>query len=279
MAKKQAVQINSADDAVRELSKLFTSFHRHGTYQVFTDFLTLAACSISNAIDKRFYDAREKQYMDTIKRYSKEEADKFPQMLALLVQVFEPVPGVVVYRDALGELFMELELGNQWSGQYFTPYPVALMKAQMVLGDADSLRADIQRRGFVRAMEPCVGGGALVIATADAFQQLGVNYQRHLHFSCIDVDIKAVHMAYIQLSLLHIPAVIVHGNALSLEEWSHWFTPSHLLGLWDLKLRRERDDDATIVQEIKTATRPAPVETVSGIEEQQESHGQMSFFE
>jgi hypothetical protein len=278
MAKKQAVQISSADGAVRELSKLFTSFHRHGTYQVFTDFLTLAACSLSNAIDRRFYDEREKQYMDTIKRYSKEEADTFPRMLALLVQAFEPLPGVVVYRDVLGELYMALELGNQWAGQFFTPYSVCLLKAQMILGDADSLRADIERRGFVRAMEPAVGGGALVIATADAFQRLGVNYQEHLHFSCIDVDIKAVHMAYIQLTLLHIPAVIVHGNALSTEAWAHWYTQAHLLGLWDVRLRRERDDDTTIVQEIKTATRSVPVETVSGIEEQEETLGQMSFF-
>lgn len=265
MAKKQAVQINSADGAVRELSKLFTSFHRHGIYQVFSDFLTLAACSLSNAIDRRFYDEREKQYMDTIKRYSKEEADKFPHMLALLVQAFEPLPGVVAYRDVLGELFMALELGNQWAGQFFTPYSLCLLKAQLVLGDADSLRADIQRHGFVRAMEPAVGGGALVIATADAFQRLGINYQEHLHFSCIDVDIKAVHMAYIQLTLLHIPAVIVHGNTLSAEEWARWYTPAHLLGLWDMKLRRERDDETTIAQEIKTATRPVSSETVSGI--------------
>jgi hypothetical protein len=278
MAKKKTVEINSTDGAVRELSKLFTSFHRHGTYQVFTDFLSLSACAISNALDRRFYDEREKHYMDTIKRYSKEEADKFPQMLGLLVQAFEPLPGVVVYRDVLGELFMSLELGNEWSGQFFTPYPVALLKAQMVLGDADSLRAEIKGRGFVRAMEPAVGGGALVIATADAFQQMGVNYQQHLHFTCIDVDIKAVQMAYIQLSLLHIPAVIVHGNALSAQEWSQWHTPAHLHGFWDARLRRESDAGETLVQEIQKATRTEPVETVSGIEEQEDTLGQMTLF-
>lgn len=231
MAKNKAVAIDTTDGAVRELSKLFTGFHRHGTYQVFTDFLALAACSFSNAIDRRFYDEREKLYMHTIRRYGKDEADKFPQMLALLVRAFEPSPGVVVFRDVLGELFMSLELGNEWAGQFFTPYSVALLKAQMVLGDADALRAEIAERGFVRAMEPAVGGGAMVIAAADAFQRLGINYQQHLHFTCIDVDIKAVCMAYIQLSLLHIPAVVVHGNALSLEQWSAWYTPAHRLGL------------------------------------------------
>jgi len=33
-------------------------------------------------------------------------------------------------------------------------------------------------------------------------------------------------MAYIQLSLYGNPAVIIHGNALTVEEWSHWFTPA-----------------------------------------------------
>ncbi len=34
------------------------------------------------------------------------------------------------------------------------------------------------------------------------------------------IDIVAVHMAYIQCSLLHIPSVIRHGNSLTNEVWS-----------------------------------------------------------
>jgi hypothetical protein len=46
-------------------------------------------------------------------------------------------------------------------------------------------------------------------------------------------------MAYLQLSLLHIPARITHGNSLSLDEFSHWYTPAHILGGWNFKLRRD----------------------------------------
>jgi type I restriction-modification system DNA methylase subunit len=278
MSKKKGRQINTADGALREMEKIITSFHRHGVYQVFSDFLTMAACSISNSLDRRFFEEREKLYLDTVKRYSKDEAERFAQLLGLLVQVFEPVAGEVVYRDALGELYMGLELGNEWTGQFFTPYSVALMKAMMVLGDADALRVEIEARGFVRALEPCVGGGALVIATADAMKRLGINYQQHLHFTCIDVDFKAVCMAYIQLSLLHIPAVIVHGNALSLEQWSGWFTPAHLLGLWDTKLHREWRVTYNHVHEINEVMRPAAAKTVDGIEAEEEPVGQMTLF-
>ncbi len=32
-------------------------------------------------------------------------------------------------------------------------------------------------------------------------------------------------MTYIQLSLYGIPAVVIHGNTLTQEAWSEWFTP------------------------------------------------------
>ena len=77
-----------------------------------------------------------------------------------------------------------------------------------------------------------------MIAHAHAMRDAGVNYQQHMHAVAVDVDLVAVHMAYIQLSLLHVPAIVVHGNSLSLEVWSEWPTPAHVLGFWDSKLRR-----------------------------------------
>jgi hypothetical protein len=60
-----------------------------------------------------------------------------------------------------------------------------------------------------------------------------------MHATCIDIDATAAHMAYVQLSLLHIPAIVVHGNTLSMEQWGYWLTPAHVLGFWDAKLKRE----------------------------------------
>jgi len=42
-------------------------------------------------------------------------------------------------------------------------------------------------------------------------------------------------MCCLQLSLLHIPAVIIHGNTLLLQTWSHWYTPAYILGGWAWK--------------------------------------------
>ena len=37
-------------------------------------------------------------------------------------------------QDFLGAAYMELGLGNHWTGQFFTPYNVSKMMAQMTLG-------------------------------------------------------------------------------------------------------------------------------------------------
>jgi len=67
----------------------------------------------------------------------------------------------------------------------------------------------------------------------------GINYQQQLHVTAIDIDATAVHMAYIQFTLLHIPAIVVHGNALAPDkQWSCWVTLAHVMGAWDRRLRQ-----------------------------------------
>jgi hypothetical protein len=76
----------------------------------------------------------------------------------------------------------------------------------------------------------------MVIVLAEEMEDAGVNYQHHLHVTAIDIDPKCVHMAYVQFSLLHIPAIIIHGNALSEEVYGYWYTPAHILDGWKWRL-------------------------------------------
>lgn len=52
----------------------------------------------------------------------------------------------------------------------------------------------------------------------------------YMHVTAIDVDPRAAHMAFVQFSLLHIPATVIVGNSLTLETREYWFTPAHILG-------------------------------------------------
>lgn len=53
--------------------------------------------------------------------------------------------------------------------------------------------------------------------------------QQHMHVTVVDLDQRCAHMAYVQFSLLPIPVVVVHVNSLTVEEYSHWYTPAHIM--------------------------------------------------
>ena len=209
--------------------------YRHSPWQTFSDFVEASALSISNSVDWPQREKREDRYMQLIKRYEPKELAVFPQILAELVMALEEAPS-----DVLGRAFHELELQNKWVGQFFSPYPICQMMAQMTTGD--TAPGIIESKGFITAMEPACGSGAMVIAMAQTLKDAGINYQQNLHVTAVDIDLKCVHMAYTQLSLLSIPAVVVHGNSLTLEEHSHWYTPAHIMGGWDWRLKHPRPE-------------------------------------
>ena len=51
---------------------------KHRPEQVFSDFVELAALSISNAVDRSQFDAREKRYLEVVKGYASEDLARFP---------------------------------------------------------------------------------------------------------------------------------------------------------------------------------------------------------
>ena len=213
---------------IRQLSysqHLFTTF-RH--------FVELSAIAFSNVADPSNKAAREEQYLRIVKQYTPEAFQKFPELLGLLTLCLEQEP-----TDVLGVLYHRLELHNEQSGQFFTPYPVCLAMAKMLVHDAKHVIAEQE---FIRAHEPCVGSGAMLIALAQTLREEGINYQQYLHVTAIDIDLLAVHMAYVHCTLLHIPAIIVHGDTLRAETYSVWRTFAHVMGFWDGKLARDGCD-------------------------------------
>lgn len=218
-------------DHVKEITKLIEqNRYQYDTYDVFRDCTAAMAYSISNSVDLRHRAEREQKYMDIIGRYDKDTIDTFPKVLAHVVGALEEQP-----RDVLGSVFGQLELGNTARGQFFTPDDVSKMIAHMQVGDG--LQHAIEEKGYVTLHEPAVGAGSMVIAMAEAMRERGLNYQRQLHVTAVDVDERAAHMAYVQFSLLHIPAEVVVGNTLSGEVRDVWHTPAHILDGWDFKLR------------------------------------------
>ena len=222
--------------ALSDLAKLIKNLlaKGHDSYTVFGDFVEMSAISISNALR---HDAElEKTYMSIVKKYDAESVNEFPKMLAGLVQLMETGFG-----DHLGDLFNSLELANKDRGQFFTPYHLSKLMAQLLI--TDDLKERAAKRGFVTLAEPASGSGGMIIAFCEAARNAGLDYQKQVHVEAWDVDHRAACMTYIQLSLLHVPAVVVCGNTLSREVRRVLVTPAHVLGGWDVKLKNAQRED------------------------------------
>ena len=99
-----------------------------------------------------------------------------------------------------------------------------------------------------------------MIACADELREQGINYQRCIHVTAQDLDATACHMAYVQLSLQHIPAIVIRGNSLAVEVREYWVTPAHVLGFWDAKLSRREKEEGRVAHAVPAM--PEPMEVV-----------------
>jgi hypothetical protein len=96
----------------------------------------------------------------------------------------------------------------------------------------------------------------------------GFHDQKQVHVTAIDIDQTAVHMGYVQLFLLHIPAVVLRGDTLRMEMEDHWATAAHVLDLWEWKLRRAKKEQEEKAEAAATVVaEPEPGVDVTAIAE------------
>jgi len=213
---------------------------RYHLWQVFSDFCEMSALAMSNTM--AFQQDREDRYLSIISRYNEKERLEFPKMYSLTVEGLESMDC-----DFLGELFMHLELSSHWQGQFFTPFHLSLMMAQT---NTQDMEESLITREFVTVSEPACGSGGMIIALARALIDKGVNYQQVIHVSAVDVSSTAAYMAYIQLSLLHVPAVVYVGNTLSMEMREAFKTPAHIMGFWDYRLQAGNKIKESVIEAV-----------------------------
>lgn len=129
---------------------------------------------------------------------------------------------------------MQLEPGDKYRGQFFTPWDVSRMMASVLPGDMKVL---FQQKPFITLSGPACGAGSMVLAVADALNQASYASHRHLRFSATDVDPLAAGMAYIRLSLCGVAGEVVIDNSLMNECQRILYTPAHYFGNWTYRLK------------------------------------------
>ena len=241
----------------RELEKLYNKMcGRYSRYEVWQDMVWMVAITISNAVDKRYYDEREANYMRIVQKYSEDEIRVFPDFFTHIVMGMEENPDC----DFLGELYMDLELGNKHAGQFFTPYHLCRAMAECAIQE-DLLRSQIEKQGWISVNDCACGAGATLVAAANVLRAIGINYQMQALFVAQDVDATVALMCYIQLSLLGCAGYVVIGNTLTEpqvgpvlygEDSSRcWFTPMYFHEVWNT--RRAIDQGRRMFRAVATA--------------------------
>ncbi len=238
--RKKPEENNLKIDPKKEFLKAFNHLtNRHRSWNVWRDFIVIYACALSNPVNKEYYDKREALYLRTIKKYNKQEQPLFSELAAHTVMALDENPE----QDFLGSIYMSLNLGNQHNGQFFTPYDVCKLMAEVSMQDS-VLR--IEKEGYITINDPCCGAGATLIAGVHAakrqLEKAGYNYQNHVLVVAQDIDMTVALMCYIQLSLLGVAGYVKVGNSLTDlitendSKENYWFTPMYFSDIW--KVRR-----------------------------------------
>lgn len=252
--------LNNADARQKEIVGLLRQVaYTRGIDRVWSDWVEICAIALARA-DLAQRDVREQRYLQVIAQYERAELDQLVQAFAHLVMSYELRIEAADFGDVLGSTFMMLDMGNAGAGQFFTPYEVSRLMGNMMMGNGQSLVDKTNAQGFVRVLEPACGAGGMLIAAAHALHDAQLNYQQCMHATAIDIDQCCVHMTFIQLALLHVPALVIHGNGLTGECREQWFTPAHILGGWSARLRRrEAEEGARALLQEPVATAQAQV--------------------
>lgn len=245
--------LKTSDDCKREFVRIFEKLSRkYSSWVVWEDFVSMSAASIANALDKRpdVWQKRESEYLAAIKKYNKVEQKDFVRLFSLTVLALDINPA----QDFLGELYMTLGLSNHWHGQFFTPFHVSELMAEIAVGD--NLKESIKVEGYVSMNDPACGAGSMIIAFAAVCLRHGVDYQRSVLFVGQDVDPVVAKMCYIQMSLIGCPGYVVIGNTLTepvggtvltpAYEYPEnlWFTPLYFTDVWQRRINKTIKGDS-----------------------------------
>ena len=214
---------------------------RYSGWDIWQDFIIMSAISIANVFDGPHKESRSEMYRARAGKYSDAEMAVFSQMLLEVVENLERDPD----QDFLGELFMALDLGNEWKGQFFTPYSVCRAMSAMTFSDT---KERIEQQGWISVSDPACGAGALLIAFANECRRPNnnINYQTSVLFVAQDIDFLAGCMCYIQLSLMGCPGYVVIDGTIAHPSTSYdshglipkdgsnvWYTPMYFRDVWN----------------------------------------------
>lgn len=187
--------------------------NKYKTEQVFKDFISLFAISLSNKVI--FNKDNSKMYEQIYQNYDKDERFNFYTMSAELTRMFcdEKDP-----YDILGDIYNKITSKSYLSLINKSPIQEIGRKLQGVI--------NINKKNHNGEMiEMNCGSGSMILAYASTLKMFKLDYKNDLQVTAIDTDILNIFMTYIQLYFFKIPAVVILIDNLSNKELMRLYTP------------------------------------------------------
>lgn len=206
--KNDAVTIN------RELKKFDSLFQKLGIkydyITVFDDLLTVTICCFG-------FGTNEELYLQTIKKYKRDELDIFAQMMGELLNIYSEAKTKNRWVDPLGDFYEFLSSKSKKSalGQFFTPPALCDMMAKMI--DDGEWGKNIN--------EPCSGSGRMVLAFN--------NSTKGNYYVCQDLDPMCAKMTAVNLAMHEIKSEVHCMDTLRMTDIRFSFYINH--EFWKVK--------------------------------------------
>ena len=196
--------------------------------EVYRDFIDFCALHISIPTDPVHRDIRREQLRKLEEKYTQAERLSFADTLHRITDEVSQNIHRGTFKDIFSPVYFELRAHNRGLKQEFTPPDLARLTAILAMKSICKL----PDKGYITVSDPTCGGGILPLAAAEHLTALGFNPAEDLVVQAVDIDRTCVQMTYIHLALYGVPAVIIQGNCLTLQENDRWYTPIYVWRKW-----------------------------------------------
>lgn len=196
--------------------------------QTFSDFVAYCALLLSARTDPVHSESRYKTLKQLLKSYEEPEVQAFHKNLLLLCETVAKNIDAGCYEDLFGNVYMQIGASSRSLQQNFTPQSIGRLMTALTMPKDVELPA----AGYFTLNDPACGSGTLLLSGVERLAGNGFNPAQQVVIQAADLDIRCVQMTYLSLALYGVPAVVIHGNSLTLKEFERWYTPAYLWGNW-----------------------------------------------
>lgn len=202
--------LKSALDVIAELDRARWGAHRRS--EIFLDWLDMVDASLrmlpwhvlsvmQSGTLAEDDDVTQALWSRLREKYQPAQFKHLARAFGVLLDTTEDEHGAPTYRDVLGEIYMDMAM-NPGSGQFFTPWEVACLMAELQSDHGALVRERHAVDDFtpVTVNDPACGSGVLLLAFASTYPVEMVR-QGHVMFYGQDIDATCVKMAHCNMRL------------------------------------------------------------------------------